>query len=250
MKKIKILTSNNTKKDNCVLILGGSSDIGINLINKFIKEDWRVICHYNKNSNKINKLKKTYKTKLITFKANFESASSIKKFVTFIKNKDIKSLVNLVGYLDNVSYKNTSIKSLSKSLQINSLVPLIIQKNLTENMVKKKFGRIVHASSIGVKYGGSEFTFNYSYSKHALEYISSYVKNLAKFNILSNVVRIGVVDTKLLRRVRRKNIIKRKKLIPIKRLATKDEISDMIFFLGSEKNTYISGENVSISGGE
>ena len=40
----------------------------------------------------------------------------------------------------------------------------------------KKFGRIVHASSIGVKYGGSEFTFNYSYSKHALEYISSYVK--------------------------------------------------------------------------
>ena len=110
----------------------------------------------------------------------------------------------------------------------------------------KKFGRIVHASSIGVKYGGSEFTFNYSYSKHALEYISSYVKNLAKFNILSNVVRIGVVDTKLLRRVKSKNINKRKKLIPIKRLATKDEISDMIFFL-IRKNTYISGENVSIS---
>ena len=250
MKQNKKLISNTIKKDKCVLILGGSSDIGVNLIRKYIEEGWRVICHYNKSSNKIYKLKKIYKTQLISFKANFESEQSIKKLMSFIKNKNIKSLINLVGYLDNVNYKKTSIKSLSKSLQINSLVPLMIQKNLTESMIKKKFGRIVHASSIGVKYGGSEFTFNYSYSKHALEYISSYVKNLAKFNILSNVVRIGVVDTKLLRRVKSKNINKRKKLIPIKRLATKDEISDMIFFLGSEKNTYISGENVSISGGE
>ena len=151
----------------------------INLIKKYIKEGWRVICHYNKSSNKINKLKKTYKNQLVSFKANFESEHSIKKLTSFIKNKNIKSLINLVGYLDNVSYKKTSIKSLTKSLTINSLVPLIIQKNLTGSMVKK-FGRIVHASSIGVKYGGSEFTFNYSYSKHALEYISSYVKNLAK----------------------------------------------------------------------
>ena len=34
------------------------------------------------------------------------------------------------------------------------------------------------------------------------------------------------------------------------RFANKEEISDIIFFLGSEKNTYISGENISISGGE
>ena len=59
-----------------------------------------------------------------------------------------------------------------------------------------------------------------------------------------------MVNTKLLKKVKKKNINKRVKLIPIKRFATRKEISDMIFFLGSEKNTYISGENVSISGGE
>ena len=47
---------------------------------------------------------------------------------------------------------------------------------LTENMVSKKFGRILHISSIGVKYGGGENTFNYSFSKHSLEFISSYIK--------------------------------------------------------------------------
>ena len=51
-------------KKKCVLILGGSSDIGINLINKYINEGWNVICHYNQNSLKIRKLKKIYKKEL------------------------------------------------------------------------------------------------------------------------------------------------------------------------------------------
>ena len=55
-------------------------------------------------------------------------------------------------------------------------------------MEKLKFGRILDLSSIGVKYGGSEFTYNYSFSKHALEYIPSFFKNLTKKNILTNIL--------------------------------------------------------------
>jgi 3-oxoacyl-[acyl-carrier protein] reductase len=237
-------------KNKCVLVLGGSSDIGIELIRKYLSQNWKVICHYNKSETGLNKLKQNHRNQLTTVKADFASENSIKKFTKIISKKNIHSMINLVGYLDNVSFKNTNLKSLLKSLQINSIAPLLIQKYVIKNMIKKKFGRILHASSIGVKYGGSEYTFNYSYSKHALEYIPSYIKNLTQFNILSNTIRIGVVNTKLLKKVKKKNINKRVKLIPIKRFATRKEISDMIFFLGSEKNTYISGENVSISGGE
>ena len=117
-------------------------------------------------------------------------------------------------------------------------------------MEKLKFGRILDLSSIGVKYGGSKFTYNYSFSKHALEYIPSFFKNLTKKNILTNILRVGVVNTKMLKKIKGKNIKKRKKLIPIKRLATTKEISDTIYNLASEKNTYISGEKITISGGE
>ena len=192
-------------KKKCVLILGGSSDIGINLIKKYINEGWNVICHYNQNSLEIKKLKKNYKNELSLYKVNFDNENSVNKFINFLKKYKIYSMINLVGYLDNISFKNTSVKSLYKSLKINSLVPLIIQKNILKKMIKIKFGRIIHASSIGVKYGGSEFTFNYSYSKHALEYIPSYIRNLAKSNILSNTIRIGVVHTKLLRSVKKNN---------------------------------------------
>lgn len=238
-------------KNKCVLILGGSSDIGIELTKKYLSKNWQVICHYNKkNINEFDKLKKDYPNKLKTLKADFTSESSIKKVIKFVSKENIESMVNLVGYLDNISFKNTNLKSLLKSLQINSIAPLLIQKSILKKMINKKFGRILHASSIGVKYGGGEHTFNYSYSKHALEYIPRYVKNLTQFNILSNTLRIGAVNTKLHKKIKNKNIKRRIKLIPIKRFATRKEISEMIFFLGSEKNTYISGENVSISGGE
>ena len=36
-------------KNKKVLILGASSDIGISTVNYFLKNDWYVIAHYNKN---------------------------------------------------------------------------------------------------------------------------------------------------------------------------------------------------------
>ena len=54
----------------------------------------------------------------------------------------------------------------------------------------------------------------------------------------------------MLKKIKGKNIKKRKKLIPIKRLATTKEISETIYNLASDKNTYISGEKITISGGE
>ena len=59
-----------------------------------------------------------------------------------------------------------------------------------------------------------------------------------------------MVNTRLLRRIKGKDISKRKKLIPIKRLASAKEITETIYNLASEKNTYISGEKITISGGE
>jgi len=39
-------------------------------------------------------------------------------------------------------------------------------------------------------------------------------------------------------------------MIPAKRSASKNEISQTIFYLSSEKNTYITNEKITIAGGE
>lgn len=233
------------------LILGASSEIGLEVVKKFLSKGWDVVAHCNSNGNELFKIKKKLITnKLIILKFNFEKSSSLKKFFKKIKKHQFGSFINLVGYIDNVSYEKTSLESLIKSIKINSLMPLLIQKNILKNMKSNKFGRLLHVSSIGVKYGGGQNTFNYSLSKHMLEFLPSYIKNLSKYNILSNILRAGVVKTKIHKKIKGKNLKKRIKLIPIGRAANKNEIVNMIFFLSSEKNSYLTNEKVTIAGGE
>ena len=238
------------EKKKTILLLGGSSDIAFETINKFVSNGWQVIAHYNSNYKIFNKLRNNNLKNIILIKADFTKKNSMKNFLSKIKKFNISSFINLVGYIDNLTFNNTNLNNLIKSLQANSLIPILIQKSFLTKMKKEKFGRILHISSIGVKYGGGYNNFNYSFSKHALEFIPTHLRNLVKYNILTNILRVGVVKTKLHKKINKKNMKKRIKLIPMKRAANIEEISDLIFFLASEKNSYISNETISIAGGE
>ena len=117
-------------------------------------------------------------------------------------------------------------------------------------MINNNWGRILLSSSIGTSYGGGEKTFLYSLSKFSNEFIpKTFKKKYAKY-ILYNILKIGVTDTKIHRKVPGKNLKKRIELIPTKRMATTKEVSDKIFSLASDENTLIHGQIINISGGE
>ena len=117
-------------------------------------------------------------------------------------------------------------------------------------MIKREWGRIVNLGSIGVKYGGSIKNSPYAISKHSLEFFPSQVQKWAKKNVLVNTVRVGVTDTKIHSKLKSKNMKKRISLVPLKRMADKKEIANFVFFLGSDRNSYISNQVMRISGGE
>ena len=147
-------------------------------------------------------------------------------------------------------FENFNIEDMLKAFKVNTVVPLYILKFIIRSMIVRKFGRILLTSSIGVKFGGGKNTFNYSISKKANEFIPRNYKDWAKNNVLINSLIIGVTNTKIHKKISKKNINKRTKLIPINRLAEPKEISEYVSFLLSEKNTYITGQILSISGGE
>lgn len=93
-----------------ILILGGSSDISKELINKIDKNKYNIYLHYNKN--KPNVTLKNVKFIKMNF-TNIDEKNikdSIKKF----KNFDV--IINLVGYVDKKSYFTSNYKNLLKSL--------------------------------------------------------------------------------------------------------------------------------------
>ena len=234
---------------NNILILGASSDIGIQLVKKCIENGYFVYAHYNSSQSELSKFSKKNVFKL---KSNFRNLNDkkIREFVKQLKSKKIANIVNLVGYIDNINYLKSNLENTISSLKVNTLIPNFIIKELLPYMIKIQFGRIVNGSSIGVKFGGGESTYNYSLSKHTLEFIPSYIKKLSIKNILINNIRIGVTNTKLHSKIKNKVINKRTKLIPIGRMGETHEIANYIYFLISKKNSYLTNETISVSGGE
>jgi len=241
-----------TKKRKHVLILGGSSDIGIEIIKKFLTLNWSITAHFFKNKKKLQILAKKEKNiKIVKFdfanykKSNFEKLM-FKKF-----NEKYDSIINLIGFIDNKSFENTDLKSIFKSLAINTVAPILIEKKLVKKMLLQKWGRILNCSSIGVKFGGGTNSYNYSFSKHCLEFIPNSYKKWAKKNVLINNLRIGVTNTKIHKRMKKNlKISERLKLIPMNRMAEPKEIAAYIINLSTESNSYITGQTITASGGE
>jgi len=236
-----------------VLILGGSSDIGTEVVENFLRLGWNVTAHFFKNKKKLYTLKKNSKN-LNIVKFNFANYNNtnIEKLMVKKFNEKYDSIVNLIGYVDNKGFENTNLNSILKSITINALIPILIEKMLVKRMLLQKWGRILNCSSIGVKFGGGINSYNYSLSKHCLEFIPSSYKNWAKKNVFINNLRIGVTNTKMHNKMKRKlkMMKKRTELIPIKRMAEPNEISTYIVSLTTDSNSYMTGQTVTVSGGE
>ena len=228
-----------------VLILGGSSDIGIDLFKIYLdKKNYDIHIHYNSNS----KFLKRFKNQCKFIKADLSHSNSKNIIKKFDDNYDV--IVNLVGFINGKTFKNFTIKTLEKTIRVNSLIPLLIMRKSIKKMVKKKWGRIVNSSSIGVKFGGGDKTFEYSLSKHLNEFIPSYLKKIADKNIFYNTVKIGLTKTKIHKKIPNKNLIKRTKLLPTKKMATPSDIANYIYYIASNENKFITNEIINIAGGE
>ena len=240
------------KDSKHVLILGGSSDIGIEVVKIFLKLQWKVSAQYYKNKKNLLVLKNYNNLNLIKFNFANDKYLISEKLIIKKFNAKYDSVINLVGYVDNKGFENTNLNSILQSLTANALLPILIEKMLVKKMLSQKWGRILNCSSIGVKFGGGINSYNYSLSKHCLEFIPNIYKNWAKKNVFINNLRVGVTNTKLHKKMGRKKskMKNRLKLIPINRMAEPKEISDYIVNLTTESNSYMTGQTLTVSGGE
>jgi short-subunit dehydrogenase len=227
-----------------ILILGGSSDIGLEVAKNFLNsKTYDLTLHHHSNS----RIFKNLKLRCNFIKSDLSNSNHSKILKKFDNDYDI--IINLVGYISNQSFEKFNIREFYKTISANTLVPILIIRKSLNKMKKKNYGRIINTSSIGVKFGGGKTTYLYSLSKHMNEFIPAYLKKMSDRNILYNCLRIGVVNTKLHKKIKKKDLIKRVNLIPTKKMATAKEISDFIFYL-INKNNFINNEVINISGGE
>ena len=135
-------------------------------------------------------------------------------------------------------------------INVNLRAPFVLSQEVARLMKKNGYGRIVNIASIfGVI--SREKRAVYTSSKSGLIGLTKSVAvELAPYNILVNCVSPGFVLTDLTKSILTGlEIEDLESRIPLKRLAAPEDISNVVIFLSSNLNTYISGQNIIVDGG-
>ena len=135
---------------------------------------------------------------------------------------------------------------------VNLKSMVYLSKIIIPKMKKNKFGSMVHISSIDALSGDDKPQDAYGASKAAMIRLSkSLAIQFARFNIRSNVILPGPVETPMQVRWKKNPKTKRilKNIIPLKRIASSSDISNTILFLLSDQSDYITGTEIIIDGG-
>jgi len=124
-----------------------------------------------------------------------------------------------------------------------------VTRRLLKNMLTKRFGRIVTVSSLsGIK--GIPGQTNYSAAKAAvIGATKALAMEVGARKVTVNAVAPGFIPTDMTKDLPEEYAEQMKKLIPLGRFGTPEEVAAAVGFLASEAASYITGEVITVSGG-
>ena len=173
--------------------------------------------------------------------------------VKFILNKfgKIDVLVNNTGIWKFGEADNMSLKEWNETIQINLTSTFLVTREVIPSMKKNEFGRIINISSTAGQ-RGEAFYSHYAASKGGIiSYTKSLAAELGKYNITTNCVAPGWVDTEMVTSVFSDEEYKEKerRAIPVQRIATAEDIAGPVLFLASDLARHVNGEILNVNGG-
>jgi NAD(P)-dependent dehydrogenase (short-subunit alcohol dehydrogenase family) len=143
-------------------------------------------------------------------------------------------------------------ESYAATFDTNVLGVLLSMKHELRVMLPQGGGSIVNISSTYGSVGAAGASV-YVASKHAVEGLTkSAALEVAGTGVRVNVIAVGATDTGMLTRYTStdENKAALVSTVPLKRLATPEEIAQVIAFVGSAKASYMTGSSIPVDGGK
>jgi len=173
-----------------------------------------------------------------------------KSIKEYCKDIEVSGLINCAGINILGDIKSLNFEDTTNMLNSNLVTPLFLIKEVSVAMKKNKYGKIINISSIwGLR--SKEYRTLYSMTKFGLNGMTkALARELGEYNILVNSIAPGYVNTEMTQQnIPLKQQEEIKETIPLRRFAESNEIAELVLFLISEKNSYMTGEVITIDGG-
>ena len=235
------------------LVTGGSRGIGRAACIKLISLGYHILINYKSNDSEAGITLDLVKLAGGTGELmKFDVADPrlvdevINKWNDQHKDEYIEVLVNNAGirkdmllmWMENDHWKNV--------LETNLDGFFYVTRALLKNMLIRKYGRIINVVSLsGLK--GMPGQVNYSAAKAAIiGATKALAQEIGKKNVTVNAVAPGFIRTDMTKDLNENEL---KNLIPLNRFGLPEEVAEVVWFLASEKSSYITGEVISVNGG-
>jgi 3-oxoacyl-[acyl-carrier protein] reductase len=243
-------------KDQVALVTGGSRGIGRAIVLALAREGAKVTFVYHSNSDAATQLEKDVAAAGGVAKgvrADVADPSAAETVVAGVlaEHGRVDILVNNAGVIRDKLFLRMETDDWNAVINTNLTGVFAFCKAVAQPMAfKQRYGRIVNVSSIAAEHV-NKGQANYAASKGA---INSFTRVLAAElgarNVLVNAVAPGFIATDMSAAVRNMagedNL---KKLIPVKRLGSPDDIANVVLFLCGPAAGYITGQVITVDGG-
>jgi NAD(P)-dependent dehydrogenase (short-subunit alcohol dehydrogenase family) len=235
------------------LVTGAARGIGLATAQKFLGEGWQVALLDIDNDT----LQRTFSglalpDRTLALHCDVADADGVSAAVARVVERfgRLDALVNNAGIAIFKPLLETTPADWARTLAVNLTGPFLCTQAAAPVMRDKGGGSIVNitsisslrASTLRVAYGTSKAGLAHLTKQQAIE--------LAAFNIRVNAVAPGPVDTAMAKAVHTPEIrADYHDTIPLNRYGREEELAETIFFLCSDRASYITGQLLSVDGG-
>ena len=195
---------------------------------------------------------KTFDVDGLAVKVDVAKSQDLSKLVEICLKRlgRIDILVNNAGICPRTDFEHISEREWDRVFAVNLKSVFLLSQKVFPYMKSNTFGRIINIASGAGKIGGLQVGAHYSASKAAVICLTKTLAlNGAPFGINVNAVCPGVIGTEMTAAISAKQIETYKKMIPLGRVGTAQEVANAVLFLASDAANYITGEITDVNGG-
>jgi 3-oxoacyl-[acyl-carrier protein] reductase len=241
-------------KDQIAIITGGSRGIGAAIAKALAAEGAKVAVVYRGSQAAadavIQDVTKAGGT-AIAIQADVADPASVKACVERVTKElgPVDILVNNAGVIEDGLFVRLEADAWNKVIQTNLGGTFNFCHEVAFPMMQRRRGRIINVSSVAAEHVNPGQT-NYAASKGAVNaFTRALAVELAGRGVTVNAIAPGFIETDMSAPVRNKAGDLIKKMIPMKRIGTPEDIARVAVFLASAESAYITGQVLTVDGG-
>jgi NAD(P)-dependent dehydrogenase (short-subunit alcohol dehydrogenase family) len=184
--------------------------------------------------------------------ADLGRTEGIHKLLDQVKDHSFDILINNAGHLvTRTKLVDSTEEVYDAVMNLNVKSMWFVTQAVVPSMIARKAGVIVNIGSIAARNGGGPGATIYAAAKAAVAtFTKGWAKELAPHGIRVNAVSPGTVDNYFHEKHSNRQILDNViAATPAGRLATNEDISDVILFLCSDASRYMHGQTLEVNGG-